>query len=35
MKSKKIISLLLAVAVLLLLWWGLGTIWNSFSLLNP
>ena len=30
-----IISLLLAVAVLLLLWWGLGTIWNSFSLLNP
>lgn len=30
-----IISLLLAVAVLLLLWWALGTIWNSFSLLNP
>ena len=30
-----IISLALAAAVLLLLWWGLGTVWNSFSLLNP
>lgn len=29
-----IISLLLAVAVLLLLWWGLDTVWNSFSLPN-
>ena len=29
-----LISLLMAAAVLLLLWWGLGTVWNSFSLLN-
>ena len=28
-----LISLLMAAAVLLLLWWGLGTAWNSFSLL--
>ena len=28
-----LISLLMAAAVLLLLWWGLGTVWNSFSLL--
>ena len=27
-----LISLLMAAAVLLLLWWGLGTVWNSFSL---
>lgn len=30
-----LISLLMIAAVLLLLWWGLGTVWNSFSLLNP
>lgn len=30
-----IISLALAATVLLLLLWGLGTVWNSFSLLNP
>ena len=29
-----LISLLMAAAVLLLLWWGLGSVWNSFSLLN-
>ena len=29
-----LISLLMAVAALLLLWWGLGTVWSSSSLLN-
>ena len=29
-----LISLLMAAAALLLLWWGLGAVWNSFSLLN-
>ena len=28
-----LISLLMAAAVLLLLWWGLGTVWNNSSLL--
>lgn len=28
-----LISLLMAVAALLLLWWGLGTVWSSSSLL--
>lgn len=28
-----LISLLMAAAVLLLLWWGLGTVWSSSSLL--
>ena len=27
-----LISLLMAAAALFLLWWGLGTAWNSFSL---
>ena len=35
LSTPAIISLLLAAEVLLLLWWGLGTVWNSFSLLNP
>ena len=30
-----LISLLMATAALLLLWWGLGTVWNGFSLLDP
>lgn len=29
-----LISLLMAVAALLLLWWGLGTVWSSSSLLS-
>ena len=29
-----LISLLMAVAALLLLWWGLGTVWSSFGLLS-
>ena len=29
-----LISLLMATAALLLLWWGLGTAWNSFGLLS-
>ena len=28
-----LISLLMATAALLLLWWGLGTVWSSSSLL--
>lgn len=35
LSAPAIISLVLVAAVLLLLWWGLGTVWNSFSLLNP
>lgn len=34
LSAPAIISLVLAAAVLLLLWWGLGTVWNSFSLLS-
>ena len=34
LSAPAIISLALAAAVLLLLWWGLGTVWSSFSLLN-
>ena len=34
LSAPAIISLALAAAVLLLLWWGLGAVWNSFSLLN-
>lgn len=29
-----LISLLMAAATLLLLWWGLGTVWSSFGLLS-
>ena len=29
-----LISLLMATAALLLLWWGLGTVWSSSSLLS-
>ena len=29
-----LISLLMAAAALILLWWGLGTVWSSSSLLN-
>ena len=29
-----IVVLLMAMAALLLLWWGLDTVWNSLSLLN-
>ncbi len=29
-----LISLLMAATALLLLWWGLGTAWNSFGLLS-
>lgn len=35
LSTPAITSLLMAAAVLLLLWWGLGTVWNSFSLLDP
>ena len=35
LSAPAIISLVLAAAVLLLLWWGLGAVWNSFSLPNP
>lgn len=34
LSAPAIISLVLAAVVLLLLWWGLGAVWNSFSLLN-
>ena len=35
LSTPAITSLLLAAAVLLLLWCGLGTVWNGFSLLDP